>query len=85
MLTWKYFFFYIYNLHFFKQNIYSHQVLVYLNVTGIPVRKPLENRQIVEEQLDVWILGVISARLLTGRYLLMNKKYKNSQCTNIKI
>ena len=47
------FFFYIYNLHFFKQKTYSHQVLIYLNVPGIPVRKPLQNRQIVEEQLDV--------------------------------
>ena len=28
-------------------------VLVYLNVPGIPVRKPLQNRQIVEEKLDV--------------------------------
>ena len=44
---------YIYNLHFFEQKIYSHQVLIYLNVPGIPVRKPLQNRQIVEEQLDV--------------------------------
>ena len=47
------FFFYIYNLHFFKQNVYSHQVLIYLHVPGIPVRKPLQNRKIVEEQLDV--------------------------------
>ena len=78
-------FFYIYNLHFFKQNVYSHQVLIYLNVAGIPVRKPLENSQIVEEQLDVWILGVICASLLTGRHLLMNKKDKSSRYTNIKI
>ena len=28
-------------------------ILIYLNVPGIPVRKPLQNRQIVEEQLDV--------------------------------
>ena len=48
-------FFYIYNLHFFKQKTYSHQVLIYLNVPGIPVRKPLQNRQIVKEQLDVWV------------------------------
>ena len=47
------FFFYIYNLHFFEQKTYSHQVLIYLNVPGIPVRKPLQNRQIVKEQLDV--------------------------------
>ena len=40
------FFFYIYNLHFFKQRIYGHQVLIYLNVPRIPVRKPLQNRQI---------------------------------------
>ena len=75
----------VYNLHFFKQNVYSHQVLIYLNVAGIPVRKPLENSQIVEEQLDVWILGVICASLLTGRHLLINKKDKNSRYTNIKI
>ena len=48
-------FFYICNLYFSKQNVYSHQVLIYLNAPGIPVRKPLQNRQIVEEQLDVWI------------------------------
>ena len=47
------FFFYIYNLHFFKQKVYSHQVLIYLNIPGIPVRKPLQNRQVFEEQLDV--------------------------------
>ena len=41
------FFFYIYNLQFFEQRIYSHQVLIYLKV-----RKLLQNRQIVEEQLD---------------------------------
>ena len=64
-------FFYIYNLHFFEP--------------GIPVRKPLQNRQIVEEQLDVRILGVICASLLTGRHLLMNKKDKNSRFTNIEI
>ena len=79
------FFFSIYDLDFFEQKIYSHQVLIYLNVPGIPVRKPLQNRQIVEEQLDVWILGVICASLLTGRHLLMNKKDKNSRYTNIKI
>ena len=78
------FFFYIYNLHFFEQNIYSHQALIYLNVPGIPVRKPLQNRQIVEEQLDV-SLGVICASFLTGRHLLMNKKDKNSRYINIKI
>ena len=37
-------FFYIYNLHFFEQKIYSHQVLIYLNVPGIPVKRPLQNR-----------------------------------------
>ena len=42
----------IYNLHFFEQKIYIHQVLIYLIVAGIPVRKPLQNKQIVEEQLD---------------------------------
>ena len=48
-----FFFFYIYNLHFFEQKIYSHQVLIYLNVPEIPFKRPLQNRQIVEEQLDV--------------------------------
>ena len=43
----SFFFFYIYNLHFFEQKTYSHQVLIYLNVPGISVRKPLQNRQIV--------------------------------------
>ena len=37
------FFFYIYNLHFFKQKVYSHQLLIYLNVPGIPFKKPLQN------------------------------------------
>ena len=37
------FFFYIYNLNVFKQNVYSHQVLIYLDVPGIPVKKPLQN------------------------------------------
>ena len=37
------FFFYIYNLHVFKQKVYSRQVLIYLDVPGIPVKKPLQN------------------------------------------
>ena len=80
-----FFFFYIYNLQFLKQNVHSHQVLIYLNGPGIPVRKPLQNREIVEEQLDVWVLGVTCASLITGRHLLMNKKDKNSRYTTIKI
>ena len=49
---------YIYNLHFFEQNIYSHQVLIHLNVPGIPVRKPLQN-----EQIDSWrTTGCVSFR-----------------------
>ena len=52
VLSWKrkFFFFFlyiIYNLHFFEQKTYIHQVLIYLNVPGISVRKPLQNRQIV--------------------------------------
>ena len=47
------FFFYIYNLCFFQQKIHSHQVLIYLNAPGISVRKPLQNRQIAEEQLEL--------------------------------
>ena len=46
-------FFFIYNLHFLKQKVYSHQVLIYLYVPGIPLRKTLQNKQIVEEQWDV--------------------------------
>ena len=37
------FFFSIYNLHVFKQKIYSHQVLVHLDVPRIPVKEPLQN------------------------------------------
>ena len=37
-----FFFFYIYNLHVFKQNVYSHQVLIYLDVPGIPLKNPLQ-------------------------------------------
>ena len=33
----EFFFFYIYNLHFFEQKIYSHQVLLYLKVPRIPM------------------------------------------------
>ena len=33
----------LYNLHFFKQKIYIHQVLIYLDVPGIPVKEPLQN------------------------------------------
>ena len=35
-------FFDIYNLHIFKQKVYL-QILTYLNVPRIPVKKPLEN------------------------------------------
>ena len=68
------FFFYIYNLHVFKQKIYSHQVLIYLNVPGIPVKKPLQNSKIVEEQLNMGILGVICANFLTGRTFINKQK-----------
>ena len=72
------FFFYLYiQFILFRTKIYSHQVLICLNVSVIPVRKPLQNRQIVEEQLDL-SLGVICASFLTGKHLLMNKKDKNS-------
>ena len=78
------FFFYIHNLHFSKQKVYSHQVLIYLNVPEIPVRKPLQNRQIVSWRTTGCVsLGVICASLLTGRHLLMNKKDKKSRYTNI--
>ena len=80
------FFFLYIQFTLFEQKIYSHQVVIYQNVPGIPVRKPLQNRQI-----DSWrttgcvSLGVICANLLTRRHLLMNKKGKNSRYTNIKI
>ena len=64
----QHFFFFLYiQFTLFQTKIYSHQVLIYLNVPGIPVRKPLQNRQIVEERLDVLVLEVICASLLTGR------------------
>ena len=75
----------MYNLHFFKKKILSQHVVIYLNVPGIPVKKPLQNSKIVEEQLDVWILGVIYISFLTVRHLLKNKKDKNSWYINIKI
>ena len=81
-----FFFFYIYNLRFFEQKTYSHQELIYLNVPGISVRKPLKNRQIVSQRTTGCVsVGVVCASLLTGRHLLMNKKNKNSRYTNIKI
>ena len=70
---------------FFKQKIHIYQVLIYLNVPGIPIRKPLQNSQINKKQLDMWILRVICASLLTGRHLWINKKYENSQHSTIKI
>ena len=80
-------FFSIYTISNFsnKKFTVTYISLMYLNAPGIPVRKLLQNRQIVEEQLDVWVLGVICASLLTGRHLLMNKKDKNNRYTNIKI
>ena len=66
------FFFYTYNLHFFEQKTYSHQLLIYLNVPGIPVRMPLQNIHIVSRRATGCVsLGVICATLLTGfsRYL----------------
>ena len=42
------FFFSVYTIYTFSnKKTYSHQVLIYLNIPGIPVRKPLQNRQIV--------------------------------------
>ena len=40
-----FFFFFpcIYNLHVSKQKVYSHQVLLYLDVPGIPVKMPLQS------------------------------------------
>ena len=76
-----YFFFYVYKLYVFKQNVYSHQILICLNVSGIHVKKPLQNSWRTTGFLN---LGVIYASFLTGRNLLINKKDKNSRYTNIK-
>ena len=40
-------------LTLFKEKVYNHQVLIYLNAPGIPVKKPFQNGHIVEEQLDM--------------------------------
>ena len=42
------FFFLYIQFTLFKQKVYSHHVLIYLNVPGIPVGEPLQYRQIVE-------------------------------------
>lgn len=34
-------------------SVYSHQIHIYLKVSGISVKKPLQNIKIVEKQLDV--------------------------------
>ena len=44
-----------------------------------------KDKQIVEEQWDVWVLGVICASFVTARYLLIKKKDKNSRYTKLKI
>ena len=70
----------------FRTKNYSHQVLIYLEVPGISVRKSLQNRQIGNWRTTGCLsLGVICASLLTWRHLLMNKKDKNSRYTNMKI
>ena len=45
------------HIQFTRLHLYSHQVHIYLKVSGISVKKPLQNIKIVEKQLDVWILG----------------------------
>ena len=44
IITLDEFFFLYIQLTRFMQKVYSHQVLTYLNVPGIPVKKPLQNR-----------------------------------------
>ena len=46
----------VYTIYTFSNKKFTdtkNLAIIYLNVPGIPVRKPFENRQIVEEQLDV--------------------------------
>ena len=66
------FFFCIENLHAFRQKVYSHQVLIYLDVPGIALKKTTTKYLI--EQLDVFRFGVICASLLTGRIFTNKQK-----------
>ena len=46
----------VYTIYTFSNKKFTdtkNLAIIYLNVPGIPVRKPFESRQIVEEQLDV--------------------------------
>ena len=49
------------------------------HIPEIPVKKPLQSSKVVEERLDLWILGVIYASFLIGRHLLTNIKDKNNR------
>ena len=49
-LHFLHFFFLCIQFTLFKTKMYSHQALIYLNVPRIPLRKPLKNKQIVQEQ-----------------------------------
>ena len=73
------FFFYIYNLHVFKQKVNSHQVLIYLDVPGIPAKSHYKT---VDRATGCVKL---CANFLTRRHLLINKKDKNSRYNNLKI
>ena len=76
------FFFYIFNLHFLKQKVYSHQVLMYLNVPGIPVKNPLQSCQIIGENWMCHFRGDLW-QLFDWETLLINKNDKNSRHINI--
>ena len=41
------------HIQFTCLHVYSHQIHIYLKVSGISVKKPLQNSKIVEKQLDV--------------------------------
>ena len=46
----------VYTIYTFSNKKFTdtkYLAIIYLNVPGIPVRMPFQNRQIVEEQLDV--------------------------------
>ena len=79
----SHFFFYICNLHVFKQTFYIHQVLIYLDVPGISSKKAIAKQLI--KQLDVCNLGKFVQAFWQGQRLLINKKDKNYWYTKIKI
>ena len=74
-------FFSMYTNYMFSNKTFTVTRYLCLNVSGIHVKKPLQNSWRTTGFLN---LGVIYASFLTGRNLLINKKDKNSRYTNIK-